>query len=371
MKTIALILTLAAVSAWLSGCEPSRAQERKVTQGVGKKMNEAQTRAIELLAIGEREFYSLGEEQTLALQSRIRALFGSGAPTAAPPGAAPLAPADAPLLAIGAPAKVDIARRSGIPVLIASRLNALRMWEAEFNQNTWIVAADLDSGGVTNGQPFIMGKREMVTLPSMGGPRPDSQDSATTYTSVRAIELREFCAIEWRPSRLAVTVVYFDRVSNSVRLELTGEEREPRHLPALSPTQFLTVSRPGAPAGLAGQGLAVSVPATVAPGQQVLIRAAVSIPARSAALRHAADGSSLLMASMLFLRKDARAMGRIDLALPAGLAGPAGPEQMVQSSFAFDARGQAGELDLAGSYQTYFVVGDRVGGPYPLEVKTP
>jgi hypothetical protein len=369
MKTIALILTLVSVSAWLPGCQPGRAQERKVAQGVGKKMNEAQTRAIELLAIPEQEFYSLRDEQTLALQSKIRALFGSGAPTVGPPGAVPLAPADAPLLAIGAPAKVDIARRTGIPVLIASRHNGRRMWEAEFDQNTWIVAADLDSGSVTNGQPFIMGKREMETLPSMSGPRPDRQDSATTYTSVRAIELREFCAIEWRPSRLAITVVYFDRVSNSVRSDLTGEEREPRHLPPLSPTQFLTVSRTVAPAGLAERGLAISVPAIVAAGEQVLIRAAVSLPARSAVLRPAADGSTLLMASMLFLQKDARAMGRIDLALPAGLAGPSGPEQMVQSSFAFDARGRAGEHDLAGSYQTYFVVGDRVSGPYPLEVK--
>jgi hypothetical protein len=370
MKTIAPILTLAVASAWLPGCAPSRAQERNVTQGVDKKMNEAQTRAIQLLAIPERDFYSLRDEQTLALQSRIRALFGSGAPTVGPTGTAPLAPADAPLLAIGAPAKVDIARHTGIPVLIASRHNGLRMWEAEFDQNTWIVATDLDSGTVTNGQPFIMGKREMETVPSMSGPRPDRQDSATTYTSVRSIELREFCAVEWRPSRLALTVVYFDRVSNSVRVDLAGEEREPRHLPPLSPTQFLTVSRTGTPAGLAERGVAVSVPATVAAGQQVLIRAAVSIPARGAALRHAADGSSLLMASMLFLQKDARAMGRIDLVLPAGLAGPAGPDQMIQSSFAFDARGRAGEHDLAGNYQTYFVVGDRVGGPYPLEVKT-
>jgi hypothetical protein len=332
-------------------------------------MNEAQTRAIELLAIPEQEFYSLGDEQTLVLQSRIRALFGSSGPTATPTGGQPLAPADAPLLAIGTPAKVDIARRTTIPVLVASRNNGLRMWEAEFNQNTWIIAADLDSGAVTFGQPFIVGKREMQTVPSMSGPRPDSVGISTTYTSVRAAELRESCAIEWRPSRLAVTLVYFDRVSNSVRLELAGGESEPRALPPLSPTEFLTVSRTVAPAGLAEQGLAISIPATVAAGGPVLVRAVVNIPARGAALRSAADGSKLLMASLLFLQKDARGMARIDLALPAGLAGPAGAEQTVQSTFALDARGRAGEHDLAGSYLVYFVAGEHVSGPYPLEVK--
>jgi hypothetical protein len=367
MKRIALILTVAGALTAQAGCKFGRAQEVTETLGGAHAMNEAQLKAAEMLALAEADYYEIDRARLRAMQTGISALFAGGPPRPGMP--PPVAAADGALLAIGAPSRIDVTERSSLPVLIAARYRGLRAWETSYDQNTWIVTVDLDSGLVTNGQPFIHGKREMQTVPSMSGPEPDGIESQSSLSSVRSIQLRDFCAVPWQASRLAVTVFYSDWISNTLHLELTGGAPPERPLPPVRPTDFLTVSRTAAPPGLAERGIAVSVPSSVGAEADVLIRGAISLPAAGMPVRQAPDGSLLLMASMLLLQKDSRALGRIDLALPAGLAGPEGPGQLVQTAFAFDARERLWEQKMAGEYQTFFVVGDRVSGPYPLRVE--
>jgi hypothetical protein len=367
MKRIALILTVAGALTAHTGCKFGRAQVATETLGGAHAMNEAQLKAAELLSLAEADYYEIDRPRLRAMQTAISALFAGGPPRADMPPR--LAPADGALLAIGAPSRIDVTERKKLPVLIAARYQGLRAWETSYDQNTWIVTVDLDSGFVTNGQPFIQGKREMQTEPSMSGPRPDSIGSQSSLSSVRSIQLLDFCAVPWQASRLAVTVFYNDWISNTLHLELTGGEPPERPLPPVRATDFLTVSRTVAPPGLAERGIAISVPPSVGAESDVLIRGAFNLPAASMPVRRAADGSLLLMASMLLLQKDSRALGRIDLALPAGLVGPEGPGQMVQTAFAFDARERLWEQKMAGAYQTFFVIGDRVSGPYPLQVE--
>lgn len=330
-------------------------------------MNQAQIHAAHLLTLPEADYYSIDPPRLRTLQRDVAALFAGGPPLPGKP--APVAPADGSVIAIGAPPRLDVTQRTTLPVLIGARYSGLREWESSYDQNTWIVTVDLDSGHVTHGQPFIQGKREMQTIPSMNGPRPDAIDSASTLSSVRPIQLRDFCAIPWQPSRLAVTVFYWDWISNTLHLELAGGPPPARPLPPTDPTPFLTVSRTIAPPGLAERGIAISVPPAVGAQADVLIRGAFNLPAASVPLRQSPDGAPLLMASMLFMQKDSRALGRIDLALPAGLIGPPGPSQMAQTAFAFDARERLWEQHMAGAYQTFFVIGSHVSGPYPLTVE--
>src|SRR5687768_15888762 len=132
MKIIALILAMAAALSWGQGRQQRPAGARTNLKGAGKIMNEAQVKAVEILSLPEPDFYALDDRRILALQSAVRALFQTGAPKIGPPPATPLAPADAPLLAIGLPSRVRVDERTGIPVLVAVRLDGLRRWEAEY-----------------------------------------------------------------------------------------------------------------------------------------------------------------------------------------------------------------------------------------------
>jgi hypothetical protein len=340
-------------------------------------MNDAQTKTVELLSLQDEEYFAFDEQSQSALSSKLTDILRED-PFAAPPSVEPSTERP-PLVVIGAPRIVKLDQRDDLPVLIAVRTTGLRDWQVEKEQNARIVLVDLESGVIKTQRLFGTHKRMRTPEPSMSGPRPDELNAATVGTSLnRHIGLRRQLGIKWRPGRYAVNVIIYDWVSNTVVVELQGEESRQQQLQPRASSEFLssTIANDETPI-LKQLGAALSVPAKVGRSNPIELHGAVRMPFAPAAVvprrvesppTNTSMESPLLLASVMLIKLDAEDPVQIDLAIPATVSGEFGQEQTIQAFFSLDVRTALPGYTLSGKYQTYLVVGDRVAGPYLMTV---
>ncbi|HWR51288.1 MAG TPA: hypothetical protein VN428_09285 [Bryobacteraceae bacterium] len=320
----------------------------------GTAMDEAQAKARSAIRLADDDYFDVSTERLTELQSRIAGEEG-GVPVPPRPGSLPF------VLAAGAPRTIDTARRSTLPVLVATRLSGQRRWEVEYNHNAWFVVSDLITGRVTAARPFVPGKRELNAKPSMRGTPPNAINAATLVNAVRTVDVRSFAPVEWQRGRVAVTVVYFDTSSNTVVVELMGAEREKRALPTAPSSFLLPIAAPDPRAA----GVCLSVPEKAGAGP-VHVRGSVEVIAEHAAVFPGAGGEGhILSAALLLLKRDEPEPVYIGLAAPVSKHG-----ESFRGSFEFDLRKAVDGADLAGAYQAWLVAGDRVVGPRPITVES-
>lgn len=314
-------------------------------------MNDARRQAAEILALGDGEFLALDDGRVQALQDRLADRFRPD-PFKSPPGAAPETPS---FVALGAPRSVPAG--GPVPVLVGSRMTGKRRWEAHWDQNACLAAVDLATGRCRTGWPFIPGKRRVAPPPSGSGAPPDAANASSTGTAVQKIDLRRAFDLPAGAARIALTMIYYDWVSNTAVVEIRGEGKPPEAAPR-SASGFLGKAEVS--------GTALAVPASAAAGAPVLVRGSIDLPAESAAAVPDADapGARLAVATVLFAKLDDEDPARVELAAPAEVSGG-----RVRAGFSFDAREALGEdRALEGHYRVYLLAGAAVAGPYPLSV---
>ncbi len=360
VKTIAV----AAALLLATGCGGDWAAARETTQGGPKTMNDAQDKAAKALELKDDEYFGLDQDRTTALSLKLSGLFPKG-PARLPkgPNAPPIPPES--FLVVGAPRTVPLDRRHEIPILIGSRYTDQREWEVHREQNSVVVAADLKTGEVRTGWPFLMGKRRLTPPPSGTGAAPDAASASSISTGVERVDLRELFAQTWPSTRLAVSVIDYDWVSNVVVVSIEKEGPPPAEAKPRKPSAFLSASA----APPAGPGASLVVPAKAAKGAPLTLKGALDLEADRVAVApmEGAPDVSLALASLIFRKLDNEDPVQIDVAVRAQIADEKGTKR-VRAGFEFDAWKTGGNLELEGSYQVYFAAGAVLAGPYPLTI---
>lgn len=342
-------------------------------------MNDTQKKAIELISLDDAAFFVFGDDDIVRLQSALGDLCRYSRPSG-PPGAEDhKKPEESPaVLAIAAPKEVDIRKRAEVPILVASCQTGLRRWEVKYDENATIVTVDLTTGLIRTGQPFLPEKRLMTTEPSMSGSPPDKINARAITASIRKVDLDNIIGLGQHPSRFAITMIVYDWVSNTVVLELIGEEESKHQLPTLSPSAFLksSVATNRTPV-LTEEKIALSVPYAVGKDTSIPIDGVASIPLpESAAFPSKSDDpkrddrtpTAVVPAVLLLLKRDGPLPIKLDMRLPVYATATPSVGEIVDIFFAFDLRGALSGIDLSGTYQIYFFIGDKVAGPFPLIV---
>lgn len=323
-------------------------------------MNEAQDKAAQALVLKDDEYFGLDEDRRAALSTKLSGLFPAG--PAVPPGP------PAMFLAAGAPRTVLLDRRHEIPLLIGSRYTGQREWSVHLEQNSVVIVADLKTGEVMAGWPFLMGKRRQTPPPSGTGTPPDEFGKEAVTTGVRRVDLRALFERTWITTRLAVSVVDYDWTSNVVVIDIVKEGPLPAEAKPRKPSQFLG----RAAAAPIGPGATLSVPVTAAKGAPVMLKGSVDLDADRAmvAPKEGAALEKVLTVAVLFRKLDQEEPIQIEVVAPADLYDSNGVAR-VKAAFEFNAQQALSGHELGGIYQVYLVAGGALTGPYPLTVGAP
>jgi hypothetical protein len=320
-----------------------------------QQVNEAQAKAVQAVTLLDGEYGRIDEGRATALSVALSAQISRPAPP--PPPGTPLGvPELAPVLAFGAPKRLQLAREPALPGLVAARRTGLRRWQVETAPNLRIVAVNLADGAVTSSRLIGSPKRQAPPAPSMSRPRPEGVNAAAIGTGVMpfANVLTDLIGYgkSWSRGRYAFTVVEFDWVSNTVVVEMTGGSAAPATPAARKPFPPLLARRDELPA--AHEGVDFRLPPPAEPGAPQQVQVALALPPGHGVLAKTdVPGASLLVGSLLLLRLDAEQPLRADLAIP--VRTPAA-DARVQVLFSFDLKAALPAGLPRGSYQTYLCV---------------
>lgn len=126
-------------------------------------------------------------------------------------------------IALRAPGRVDIDKRSSLPLLVASRFDGARGWALPFDGLAQLVAIELQTGQLRVQPAFGSDKR---SAPAGRGARPSPDDMRQFGAQLTWVDARSRLAIPWQPGCWALRLVYHDWVSNPVHVLLeSGQQR--------------------------------------------------------------------------------------------------------------------------------------------------
>ncbi len=292
-------------------------------------------------------------------------------------------------VAVNAPRKIDTASRDHLPLVMAVRADGDRGWDVRLRENCILVATDLGDGTVRCAKAFQDDKE----LKSRGrkekkprGPKPTGLALATAQLT--GLDPMGKLRMKWGTGSWALGVINYDRVSNTVVVDLAGdEEAKARPVRPVRPE----------PSPLGAGGLPCYLPTADTPpspesgvvftgefsgrrdDQRLKIFGAFTIPMREAHLQRQRlvhefqDGrqervAAVVPVTLAVVGLDWDKPLQRDWAVPvygepleAGLPG--------RGFFAVDAFASGGSLELdPGKYACYLIVDGRIYDPKILQV---
>ena len=364
-RTLAAVAIAAALAATADGAERSIGIAGADRTQRKPGMSDAQRKAMELVRLKDEQYYALDTKALRALQARLAEMLE---PAGSSQAGAPQPQGPEPVLALGAPARIAAEQAARIPVVTAARFSDRREWEAEYKQNQVYVVADLGTGKVTAGFPTLRDKVRPPP-PSQSTPPPDAESALDSFTSVELRDLMHLLGGLAAPTRLNVTVLYYNWMSNTVAIDVAGSGGRP--VPEKRRTDVAkTGSAIDAIPSDAPAAVSFSIGDTAGASGAIAVRAAANVPAGAAGLMASKDapGGPLLPVSVLLVQRDKHRPLQADFAVPATLVRQGSPSQAAQAVFAFDLRTAFPASIAPGTYQVYLVVGGLVGGPRPLTI---
>jgi hypothetical protein len=330
-------------------------------------MNETEVAALKVVTLPDEQYFSLDA-------ARLRALQGSLADVLRPKGARLLPPGTShaltEMLIISAPATLDLTKRTTFPLVLASVRSGRREWEVQARQNRLFVVSNVTTGSVDVMAPLDPGRRMPVYPPSKSGDPPDPLNAAAGAALVTSFELFKWFKREALQGRNAVTLIEYDRRSNTALVDARGE---PGSTPVRRRVQRLAPPINAAPA-IAGDvgGVVFAAPSATGRTAGALLQARVRLPRTDVTAIKAPPNSPLpllLAATLLLIKLDGASAPRLThlvlLAQPSAL--PEGIEG-VESAFTVDLRGGLAERTPPGTYVAYLVVGTTLTGPQPITI---
>jgi hypothetical protein len=215
--------------------------------------------------------------------------------------------------------------------------------------------------------PLEAGRRMPVYPPSRSGPPPDAVNAAAGAALVQGYELFKWFKREAVQGRNAVTLIEYDRRSNTTLVNGVGE---PGSKPERRPVPRVLAQAVAAPASTAGAPqVDFSVPGSMSRTGPAQLKASVRLPRTELTGAKAPAGSAhplVMAATLLLLKLDDSQPQLLHLVVPAQPATLAGGIEGVESTFSVDLRAGLEGRKLAGTYMAYLAIGTTVTGPQPI-----
>jgi hypothetical protein len=136
-------------------------------------------------------------------------------------------------VALRAPGRVDVRRRSTLPLLIASRFDGARDWELPFHDHAWLVGVDRRSGKVSLASAFGGAK---TPAPVSRQEKPSGDELRSHGAQVNLVDGRSRLGVPWQPGCWSLNLVYHDWMANPVVIRLEKADDGPANGPANGPT---------------------------------------------------------------------------------------------------------------------------------------
>lgn len=319
-------------------------------------MDPVNQKLLELTNLPQDAFYADAQGRFFDLQMQLNEFLAT---TPAP---------ETELLWINAPQAIDLDRRQDLPLLVLRYASGARNWKVSTALNQYLVVQDLDKGSTRVQLLAEQGEeRSARPAPSGSGRPPDSNTARATGTALRRVFLRDVAKLPWQPARLALTVVDYDALSNTVAVAMSqGERAAPAPLATVRPSEFVSCPAGTAPARagtseLTGGLVGETSPSPTLQGQ--LTTTSDNVPlARSAAT---VDRPDLVRATLLAVSLD-KPPRVVDLAIPAVVQKGSGGSLAVSATFCIDLAKALGARPLDTVVQVYLLAGLQAVGPLRL-----
>jgi hypothetical protein len=127
-------------------------------------------------------------------------------------------------IAINGPKKIICEKQDILPLFVAIRVSGKRDWEVNLQKNCYIVATNLNNGNVSIAKTYFDPKelKNSDEEPPVNSPMPPGLSIAAAHLS--DINVRKQISMSWNNGLWALSVIYYDWVSNRVDVTLIGKE---------------------------------------------------------------------------------------------------------------------------------------------------
>lgn len=120
-------------------------------------------------------------------------------------------------VALRAPSRIEMDRRSSLPVWVASRFDGARGWAWPFDENAWLLAIGAGSGELRLQPAFGSTKRAAPTGPL---PKPAADELRQFGAQITPVDARARLGLPWQPGCWTLQMIYRDWRSNAVGVAL-------------------------------------------------------------------------------------------------------------------------------------------------------
>jgi hypothetical protein len=310
-------------------------------------MTSKQEQAARLLELPDGDYFAFGQDLQTKLVDALRAL--SNAADKAP----------APLLALGAPRRVQLGEQRDVPVLVGRVQSGLRAWQVNPVTNLHLLARNLATGELSVAQPLKSMRRADQELASGKGTPPDSVTAATVYTSVEAHNLQEKLEVPLAQGTFAITAIVNELHSNTVQMRIESSKPAPAVAKPPAPQNYVRHRLEARPM----PSTVVQVPQSASGREEIAVRVAVQV-SEDAGVLQSSSAQPVWPSHVILVKLDERPQV-IPVVVPVQRIGS--PPKSYNAVFQVDLRA-AVKAPLSGAYQVYVDVGRGLLGPYPLTV---
>ena len=131
-------------------------------------------------------------------------------------------------LAINSPKVVMTDTASQLPVVMATCKTGLRGWEVRQKQNCILLSVEKETGTIHFGEIFmdIKEKSSRAKLPEEKREKPDPSSLAAAVAGAYRFDARQVGNIPWESGKIALSIISYDWVSNTVEVELKAKEQK-------------------------------------------------------------------------------------------------------------------------------------------------
>lgn len=323
-----------------------------------------------ILDLNQKEFFSAEQSVLTRRESRLLDIDFCG-------------------VAINAPHRILTDRHNKLPLIIAAQYSGKRGWDVRVKDNLILVGTNLQDGTVQFASTYV-NKKRLVSRWLAGethrGPYPPGLPIKSAVLKV--VDVRQRLDLKWNTGTWAFGVIYYDWPSNTVVVNLRGDEKA-----ASSPV--MQVHPEPAPRGAAFLPCYLPTPNTPKPpesglrftvqfkgkkdGPQLKIFGSFAVPVRDFNLPlhkrvlKCNDGrqrnvAAVVPVTLAVLGVDWDEPVRFDWAVPV-YGGPLTVGMLARGSFSIDALATSTRMKLGcGKYVCYMVMAGRIFGPKIIDV---
>ncbi len=129
-------------------------------------------------------------------------------------------------IAIAVPEQIKTDEQQELPVILVSQQTVLRGWEVSKQNNLQLAITDLNNGRVSI-RRILEDRKYMEQSDSMTivrPPKPTGNAATGIETKVQKVNALPHFELPWQSGRLSITAICFDQISNTVQVDLFGQQ---------------------------------------------------------------------------------------------------------------------------------------------------